>query len=73
LGANNTLRTLLVLLWTHEQQLHRLGPKRSSDLRVKSDERRVLERGPKKEKKKTKNKKTEPEERDLEDDDEEEE
>jgi hypothetical protein len=40
----------LVLLWTHEQQLHRLGPKRSSDSRVKSDERRVLERGPKKKK-----------------------
>jgi hypothetical protein len=57
----------LVLLWTHEQQLHRLGPKRSSVLRVKTDERRVLERGPKKKQK------TEPEERDLEDDDEEEE
>jgi hypothetical protein len=42
----------LVLLWTHEQQLHRLGPKRSSDLRVKTDERRVLERGPKKKNKK---------------------
>ncbi len=57
----------MVLLWTHEQQLHRLGPKRSSVLRVKTDERRVLERGPKKKQK------TEPEERDLEDDDEEEE
>jgi hypothetical protein len=40
----------LALLWTDEQQLHRLGPKRSSDLRVKSDERRVLERGKKKKK-----------------------
>jgi len=52
--------SLLVLLWTHEQQLHRLGPKRSSNLRVKSDERRVLQRGPKKKKKKKK-KKTAPE------------
>ncbi len=40
----------MALLWTDEQQLHRLGPKRSSDLRVKSDERRVLERGKKKKK-----------------------
>jgi hypothetical protein len=40
----------LALLWTDEQQLHRLGPKRSSDLRVKSEERRVLEMGKKKKK-----------------------